>query len=88
MASELLVPVADAELRIIAGAQRNQLIDHELGLAALDLSPLDRPCEQVRLGLIVNAVADADRGAEQFVDAFKAGRDIHTVSQGCVAQPG
>jgi len=54
--AQLLIPIADLQVRIVTGSNSEQFIDHELGLAALYLNPLDRPCEQVRLGLIVNAV--------------------------------
>src|SRR5260370_30436723 len=37
--------------------------------------------------MLKNAIADADGGAKKLVDAFKAGGDIHAVSQGSVAQP-
>ena len=38
--AELLVPIANSQRRIIAGAESQQLIDHEFGLAALHLNPL------------------------------------------------
>src|SRR5260370_17721413 len=82
-----MVPIGRPQVRIDAGAKREEFIDHEFGLAALDLNTLDRPCEYVGLDLIVDAVADADSGAKQLVDAFKAGGNVHAVSQGRVAQP-
>src|SRR5258708_3917787 len=86
--AQLLVPIADPQLRIVAGAKSEQFIDHELSLAALHLNPLYWTCEYVGLHLVVDAVADADRGTKQLVNAFKAGGDVHAVSQGSVAQPG
>src|SRR5882724_12712453 len=85
--AQLLIPIANLYLRIVALTKREQLIDHELGLAALHLNPLDRPRKYIGLRMVVNAVADADRGAKQLVDAFEAGGNVHTVAQGGVAQP-
>jgi hypothetical protein len=42
--------------------KREQFIDHELGLAALGLNPLDWPRKNIGLRLIVDAVADANGG--------------------------
>src|SRR4051812_20978236 len=61
--AQLFIPIANTKFWIVTGAKRAQFIDHELGLTALHLNPLDRPREYVLLCLIVDAVADADRGA-------------------------
>jgi hypothetical protein len=73
---------------IVAGAQSKQLIDHELGLAALDLNPLQRSRQELGPRLVIDAVADADRSAKLLVDAFEPRGDIHAISQRGVAQPG
>src|SRR5260370_5081461 len=85
--TQLFIVIAHAKFRIVAGAESEQFIDHELGLAALYLNPLKRSREYIGLRLVVDAVADADGGTKQLVDAFKSGGDIHAISQGSVAQP-
>src|SRR5882724_6095947 len=85
--AQLLLPIADPQVRIVALTKSEQFIDHELGFTTLHLNWLDRPCEYIGLRLVVDAVADADRGAKQLVDAFQAGSNVHAVPQGCIAQP-
>src|SRR5258708_19507801 len=75
--AQLLVPIADPQLRIVAGAKSEQFIDHELSLAALHLNPLYWTCEYVGLHLVVDPVADSDPAPQHLVNAFNPAAQLH-----------
>src|SRR5579871_955307 len=74
------------QLRIIAGADAQELIGHELSLAALDLYLHDRSCDNIRPGSLDDLVADADCGPERLVDAFEPRCHVYSISHHRVAQ--
>ena len=56
-----------SQFRIVTAGNTQQLIDHDLGLAALDRHASELPCDDTAGHSFIDAVADTDRRAKLLV---------------------
>jgi hypothetical protein len=56
-----------SQFRIVTAGNTQQLIDHDLGLTALDRHASKLPCDDTAGHAFIDAVADTDRGAKLLV---------------------
>src|SRR6516164_5201673 len=85
--TEFFEPVQWCQLRIVAGSDSQQLVDHELVLAPFDLNLPDGSCHDVGSDGLDDAIADAERGTKGLVDTLKPRRDVDPVAHHRIAQP-
>ena len=74
------------EIRVAAGFEAQQFVDHELVGASFDSNPAQRPYYHVGTCGFDSAVTDANRRTERLVHAFKSRRDVHSVAHDRVTE--